>query len=244
MKKLLLLAILAAFLFGCVSPSKDSERLLSDSAKKANSLDSYIIEYKRVVVSYVNPNETVHMIPETVITKYKKGDKSRWDSRDWLNNSARLYKLDGGYYSCLLNKTWACAKTDSSKMQEFLGFNVADPEASILRAVSEGALVLGVIKGETVYGRASRCLAIEIHQEKFSEEDSREFALGSLENASRMNGLLAWQCLDNETGVKTQVVLNYKDVIDGENRTVEVNLKMSGFDPSPKLEDSFFELPR
>lgn len=243
MKKLLLLLVLSTLFLGCAPPSKDSEKLLSDSAKKANSIESFAVEYRRVVVSYANPNGTIHMIPETVITKYKKGDKSRWDTRDWLNNSARLYKLKENYYSCLLNKTWACAKTEPSRMQEFLGFGVPDPEASVLRAVSEGALVLGEIKNETVYGRASNCLAIEIHPDRISGLDRSEFLLGSVEDSSGMNGLKAWECLDNETGLKTQVVLNYKGEVDGEQRTVEVNLKMSGFDSNPKLEDSMFELP-
>ncbi|MFH0817457.1 MAG: hypothetical protein V1909_02375 [Candidatus Micrarchaeota archaeon] len=245
MRALLLFSIVFILLIGCISTSKDSEKLLIDSAKKAKSLNSYTLEYKRVIASYANPNETVHLVPETTITKYKKGDNARWDTLDWLNNSARLYKLGNEYFSCSLNKTWICQATSQSKMQEFLGFSVNNPEISVSRAVSEGALLLGPVKNDTILGRASNCLAIEIYQEKFSKQDWDEFVLGSVgDNPNSMRNLKAWECLDSETGVKTELILNYKGEVDGEERTVEVNLKMSGFDQNPNLEDSLFELPR
>ncbi len=231
-------------LFGCSNPSKDSEQLLSDSAKKANALDSYVIEYKRVVVSYVDPNETLHLVPQVTITKHKKGDNARWDTLDWLNNTNRLYKLGKDYYSCSLNGSWSCQPTSASKMQEFLGFNVSNPGESVSRAVSEGALLLGPVENDTISGRRSKCLAVEIQPQKFSKQDWDEFVLGSLgESSNNMQELKAWQCLDEETGVKTELILNYKAEIDGEFRTAEVNLRMSALELNPGLSDSTFELP-
>ncbi|MFH1447477.1 MAG: hypothetical protein ABIG39_01320 [Candidatus Micrarchaeota archaeon] len=241
MRKYLLLLILLA---GCVDVSETHE-LMAKSAEKANSLGSYVITYERIAVNYVNKNETLYLTPTTFITKYGGMDGMRWDTVDWLNTSTRLYAIEAGYYMCSHNQTWSCEKTDASRMQEFLGYNVQNPGESIGRQVSAGALLLGEIKEEEILGRRSRCFAIEIHPEKFTQQDWNEHVLGSIsrETAEEMRDLLVWQCLDVETGMKTELVLNYKTEIDGGERTVEISVKANEFTPNQEPEDSLFELP-
>jgi hypothetical protein len=242
--RIAILVLIFFLVFGCTQISA-TEKLISDSALKANSLDSYTLEYKRLIVSYVASNESIHMIPETTITKHKRGTLMRWDVLDWLGAQERLYLLEGKVLSCELNGSWLCKQVDSQRMHEFMGFDVLGPSGSVRRLVASQAILLGEIKEEEVYGRKSKCFAAEIYPEKFSNQDWEEFALGAItrEAALGMNELKAWQCLDSETGLKTELVLNYKAIVDGEKRTVEVSVKLSGIDLSPALEEKFFELP-
>ncbi len=245
MKKAIFAALVLLLFSGCTN-LPEAEKLLGDSAKKANALDSYTMEYQRTIVSYVNPNETVHLVPATTITKYKKGDSARWDTRDWLNNSDRLYKAGGAYTYCSLNKTWDCKPAESSLMKEFMGYDVLDPALAIRRQAEEGALLFGPVKDEMALGRKSKCFAVEIHPEKFSKQDWDEQVLGSISqtSVSGMKEPKAWVCLDSETGMKMELVLNYKAEIEGEQRTVEVSIKASSFETGTQFEESFFQPPR
>jgi hypothetical protein len=243
--KLAAILILLLLAFGCTG-NGESEKLLADSAKKANSLDTYVLEYRRTIVSYIDPEDNIHLVPPTTITKYRKGGKEHWESRDWLNNTLKLYGLGSEYYSCTQDGGWNCSEMEESRMKEFLGFDVSDPGLSIGRAVASGALLLGNVEQETVFGRESACLALEIRPESFSEEDWGEHVLGSMADSRThrdFRELKAWQCMDKETGVKTKLVLNYKSEVNGELHTVEVNIELTGFDFSPKIDDSVFELP-
>lgn len=240
-KEFALLVLL--LLFGCTAPS-ETEKIMAQAAKKASALETYKVEYRRNIVSYVNPNESIHLIPTSTITKYKKNQDMRIDSVDWLNTSVRLYKISNEYLSCSFNTTWTCGNIPSSQMQEFLGYNVPDPAASISRQVSEGALVLGSIKQDSILNRTCDCFALEIRPDRFTQKDWDEYVLGSVaskENANLLNNLMVWQCLDKETGMKLEVILNYKTQIDGEERTVEINMKATGFEPNKELDDSLFE---
>ncbi len=232
------------FLCGCVDVS-ETQKLMVSSAEKSNSLQKYSVEYERVVINYLNPEEQVYMIPASKITKYRKHDRMMWEVIDWLNNTERRYSVSGEYSLCAFNDGWSCKTTDESSMKEFLGYDVSDADSSIRRQISNGAILLGEIEGDTILGRDARCFALEIHPEKFVQADWNEYVLGSMGNepADKMDNLTVWQCLDSETGVKLELILNYKTEIDGEMRTVEANLKATEFTPNAEIEDSVFELP-